>query len=249
MHSKKLKRFLAKKFVELAGIFFALLFMLAGIVYAYTTWAPGGPPQAAPSEGNVKLSWTNDGTNVYRVSGNVGIGTMNPEAKFHVEGDIKIGNSSATCNATTEGSIRYNSTAKDLEFCDGSDWMTAGSSDDGSSGGGTPPPTYLVNSQHTENQCTALGGTVYDNGTNTFCRLSGASCTTYGWAQLNNWSTTANTTCTLSSSCRTGSHPFSNKVVESCQYFLRIPGCTSGMCNDIKQYNTCYATRTEVGCY
>ncbi len=55
MRSQKLKKFLAKKFIESASIIFTLLFMFAGIVYAYTTWAPGGPPQAAPGAGNVEL--------------------------------------------------------------------------------------------------------------------------------------------------------------------------------------------------
>ena len=56
----------------------------------------------------------------------VGINETNPQVVLDVAGDIKIGDSSATCNATTEGSIRYNATAQDLEFCDGSAWTIAG---------------------------------------------------------------------------------------------------------------------------
>ena len=56
----------------------------------------------------------------------VGINETNPQAVLDVAGDIKVGNSSATCSTTTEGSIRYNATSYDLEFCDGSNWIIAG---------------------------------------------------------------------------------------------------------------------------
>ena len=56
----------------------------------------------------------------------VGINETNPQADLDVAGDVKVGNSSAVCSATTAGSIRYNSTAHDLEFCDGSSWLVAG---------------------------------------------------------------------------------------------------------------------------
>lgn len=59
--------------------------------------------------------------------GNVGVGTASPVAPLDVAGDMKIGNSSATCDATTEGRQRYNSGSKDMEFCNGTTWrsMTA----------------------------------------------------------------------------------------------------------------------------
>lgn len=63
-------------------------------------------------------------------AGNVGIGTATPGAKLEVAGDVKIGNSSATCDATTEGSFRYNSTEKYFEGCDGTEWGEIGGSDD-----------------------------------------------------------------------------------------------------------------------
>ena len=55
MHSKKFKKAIVKKIVESASIFFTMLFMFAGIVYALT-WPSGNPPQAAPGDGNVSLS-------------------------------------------------------------------------------------------------------------------------------------------------------------------------------------------------
>ncbi len=52
-----------------------------------------------------------------------GIATSSPEATLDVNGDIKIGDSSATCNGTTEGSMRYNSTDKAVEVCNGTSWL------------------------------------------------------------------------------------------------------------------------------
>lgn len=57
-------------------------------------------------------------------SGNVAIGGTTPATKLDVAGEIKIGNSSIACSATTEGAIRYNSTSKVLEYCDGTAWRS-----------------------------------------------------------------------------------------------------------------------------
>jgi hypothetical protein len=66
-------------------------------------------------------------------SGNVGIGTTNPVTKLAVNGDVQIGNSSATCDATTEGSQRYNSSSKKMEFCNGTTWGEIGGGSSSSS--------------------------------------------------------------------------------------------------------------------
>ncbi|MBL7671129.1 MAG: hypothetical protein JNM39_11660 [Bdellovibrionaceae bacterium] len=55
-------------------------------------------------------------------SGKIGVGTTTPAATLDVAGDVKVGNSSATCSATTKGSIRYNNTTNVLEFCNGTAW-------------------------------------------------------------------------------------------------------------------------------
>jgi hypothetical protein len=59
-------------------------------------------------------------------SGNVGIGTTGPAVKLDVSGEIKVGNSGIACSGTTEGSQRYNSTTKLMEFCNGTSWTTFG---------------------------------------------------------------------------------------------------------------------------
>jgi hypothetical protein len=41
---------------------------------------------------------------------------------FSAGGAVKIGTSTTTCNAAAEGAIRYNSTSKCMDLCDGSNW-------------------------------------------------------------------------------------------------------------------------------
>ena len=43
-----------------------------------------------------------------------------------VGGDLKLGNNAATCDGTTEGRQRYNSTYKNMQFCDGTYWREVG---------------------------------------------------------------------------------------------------------------------------
>jgi len=51
------------------------------------------------SSGGGGDSWTESGGNVYRNSGNVGIGTTSPQEKLHVEGNIRIPNNIGIKNA------------------------------------------------------------------------------------------------------------------------------------------------------
>ena len=81
----------------------------------------------------VNLVWTNTWklNNVYNVWGSIGIGTT-PGEKFEVAGGVKIsnwiqiGNDSDTCNTSTKGTVRYNSTNKVMEFCNETEWGDIG---------------------------------------------------------------------------------------------------------------------------
>lgn len=55
-------------------------------------------------------------------NGRVGVGTTNPQATLHVEGDIRIGNSGVVCDTANAGSQRYNATDKVMEYCTGTTW-------------------------------------------------------------------------------------------------------------------------------
>lgn len=60
-------------------------------------------------------------------AGSVGIGiNSDPTVKLEVAGQVKIGGM-GTCNASTEGSIAYDSVIKGIKFCDGLAWKGAGS--------------------------------------------------------------------------------------------------------------------------
>jgi hypothetical protein len=58
--------------------------------------------------------------------GNIGIGVASPSSKLDVDGEIKIGNSGATCSASNEGAQRYDSTNKKMQFCNGTAWTDFG---------------------------------------------------------------------------------------------------------------------------
>nr|VFK71717.1 MAG: MAM domain-containing protein, meprin/A5/mu [Candidatus Kentron sp. TUN] len=54
-------------------------------------------------------------------TGNVGIGTAAPKAKLDVAGGIRIGNETI-CDAGKAGTIRYDNTGREVEFCNGTAW-------------------------------------------------------------------------------------------------------------------------------
>ena len=53
----------------------------------------------------------------------VGVGTYTPQAKLDVNGDIRVGGTTASCSTANEGAIRYESSLKKFQGCDGSNWV------------------------------------------------------------------------------------------------------------------------------
>jgi hypothetical protein len=72
----------------------------------------------------------------------VGVGTTAPAAKLDVAGEVKFGNTSSTCNTTNEGQQRYNSTSKNMEFCNGTAWTAYGAA--GASGRTSCPSGFSL---------------------------------------------------------------------------------------------------------
>ncbi len=78
------------------------------------------PPSGESTGGKIGNLLYADTTNT-----RVGINTTTPNTVLDVNGLVKIGDFT-TCDANTEGTIRYNSTSQKIEFCDGSDWGEVG---------------------------------------------------------------------------------------------------------------------------
>lgn len=90
-----------------------------------------GSPSATPPAGSFSIHQHGIGVRLtVTKEGNVGIGVPAPNARLDVAGAIKIGTAS-TCNANTEGSLRYNTIAQQMEFCNGSTWRGMDSSTSG----------------------------------------------------------------------------------------------------------------------
>ena len=71
---------------------------------------------------------TTNSTYLATEGGNVGIGTTDPQAKLEVAGGIKIGQDAATCDSANEGTMRYDTTANRMEYCNGTVWQELGAS-------------------------------------------------------------------------------------------------------------------------
>jgi len=54
----------------------------------------------------------------------VGVGTYTPQSKLDVNGDIRVGGTTAPCTGANEGAIRYESSSKKFQGCDGSNWVS-----------------------------------------------------------------------------------------------------------------------------
>lgn len=65
--------------------------------------------------------WRSASSGIAVMGQNVGIGTQEPAVALDVAGAVRIGTHVA-CSPTNEGSLRYDATNKNMEFCDGAGW-------------------------------------------------------------------------------------------------------------------------------
>lgn len=97
---------------------------VTGNIPASSTFITGYQPTSTISIGRGSGTGLPSTSDIFINSvGNVGVGTTTPTAKLQVNGEIKLGNTSSTCNASTEGQQRYNATTKLMEFCNGTSWL------------------------------------------------------------------------------------------------------------------------------
>jgi type II secretory pathway pseudopilin PulG len=94
----------------------------SGQIFSISNRADGGNPK--------RLSLSDETNHAERLvitdSGRLGISKGNPAAELDVNGEIKVGNAGRACDGVHEGSIRYNSAVKNMEFCNGTDWRPMG---------------------------------------------------------------------------------------------------------------------------
>jgi len=102
---------------------FGIFVLLAVGVVAFGT---SNPNTFGHSAGELDLSGGVNGNAIF--NGSVGIGTNNPQVKLDVNGEIKISNSGLACNSNVDGSLKYNSIDKAMEYCDGTSWVSLGAS-------------------------------------------------------------------------------------------------------------------------
>ena len=225
---------------------FAIFISISFTVFAFGTSSPNTFGHSAKE---IDLSGGVDGDVVF--SGNLDVGgDIKSSGNLDVIGSIKIG-SAATCDVDSEGSIKYDSASKKIEFCDGTDWAAFGTGT-----GGAGYTGNLVNSVHTGDDCIAGGGiTTQITGGEYLCKFSSNSCAT-GWTQYEQWSTTSAITCSAPKGicpgvpCTTTSHAFSDNVVETCPYERGNEDNWDGefYCAPNTPL-TCTATLLEIGCY
>ena len=103
--------------------FVAFIFILIiGVgVFAFGTFTPS---TFGHSASELDLSSGVSGNAIF--NDNVGIGTSTPQVKLDVNGEIRIGNTGVDCTSNIEGSKRYNSVDKVMEYCDGTSWQKLG---------------------------------------------------------------------------------------------------------------------------
>lgn len=175
---------------------------------------------------------------------------------------------SSTCN--TDMCDLYNSMGFCAGFCgtvslgSGAVYRTCGGScSAGSSKTCSTAPlgtgaSFLYDSIHSTDDCTAAGGTVQQDGTDKFCKFDRTSCSS-GWTQFKNWTTTTAKTCTGAtndntkcpvSSCTTGGHDFSNTAPESCNYKSNRSWTPESCCSNWTYTCTSWVPYCwEAGCY
>lgn len=117
--------------------FFSITFVFTFIFVNIGVFAETAPGDACSNNGSVMLSNANneshhlicDGSNWntlynFNIMGKVGFHTPpSTSVSVTVNGEVKVGETTGlACNGTTEGAIRYNSTDKKIDICDGTSW-------------------------------------------------------------------------------------------------------------------------------
>ncbi len=107
-------------------------------------------------------------------------------------------------------------------------------------------PAMLVNGQHNEGQCTALGGTVIVDGANRFCRFDQSSCPV-GWAAYQQWSTF--TAGNVNGTCQRDGSPVNYTAFCNASRAWANAAAPTGYTSQCAMLLNCTPPRTQIGCY
>jgi len=107
-----------KESIKVAAV--ALVITL-GVTYVYAAWV--GPTAAPP--GNNTDAPINTGTTDQIKNGGLGLGSLAVFGNSAFSGYMKVGSTTATCNTSLGGALRFNTTAnnKCLQLCTNSNWQ------------------------------------------------------------------------------------------------------------------------------
>ncbi len=215
----------------------ALLLVLTFLIGAdyLSAWVA---PAAVPPSSNVAAPVNTSGTTQTK-PGLLGVSEL-------IAGDAIMVNRADVPTVDTKISLTGNIAAS--AYCDenGQNCFTAKSIIDTFSGAASPS-TDIVYGVHTQAQCTAAGGTIFNTGSVSVCRFNGVSCPS-GWTKYQQWTTTASQTCgnACGTRCTAAGHAFTNLNPATCTY---VPGRDTARGCDFGGSATCTATITQVGCY
>jgi hypothetical protein len=92
------------------------------------------------------------------VSGTGAAMVSTPDTTLDVRGEVKVGNTSLVCSATTAGALRYNNGTSTFEGCNGGSWGTLAAPTPACNYALTDGPTIAVNWANCNVQYVTLGG-------------------------------------------------------------------------------------------
>ena len=163
---KNIKERIRNSIKESIKVAVIALAITLGITYAYAAWTG---PTATPPNNNVNAP-INVGTVDQIKNAGLGVNSFAVFGNSNLGGYVKIGTTTATCNTSIEGSLRYDSANKNMEVCDGTNWANIGGSGGGTGGVYTG---VLISGSLSGSDCSSAGGVPIDTGNNKYiCKFS-----------------------------------------------------------------------------
>ncbi len=98
--------------------------------YVFAAWSG---PTATPPDGNTDAP-VNVGIVDQIKDAGLGVNALSVFGRGLFSGEVQIGSTGLVCDSSVEGSQRYNSVDKVMEYCDGTNWQAFGSGRGGSGG-------------------------------------------------------------------------------------------------------------------